>query len=116
MLIFPAAMKDRFKLFTCSDYESDPDTEPVVAVSPGSLGEADLSLGASAGASVVDAQPHESTIQPSLELSSAPSSPRSTTSSALERNVLQTFNGLEALHNLPRLQQAQLPLDLYNGS
>ena len=28
--------------------------------------------------------------------------------------MLQTFNGLEALHNLPRLQRCQLPLDLYN--
>jgi len=32
----------------------------------------------------------------------------------MERMTLQTFNGLEALHNLPRLQRFQLPLDLYN--
>ena len=28
--------------------------------------------------------------------------------------MLQKFNGLEALHNLPRMQRSQLPLDLYN--
>ena len=28
-------MADRFKLYTCSDYESDSEPEPVVAYSPG---------------------------------------------------------------------------------
>ena len=27
---------------------------------------------------------------------------------------MQTFDNLEALHSLPRLQHCQLPLDLYN--
>jgi len=107
-------MKNRFKLYTIETHTSDAESESDVAASPGSLGVADLSLDASPVAVAVAVAP-SSLNQPSLELPSAPSSPRSTSSSAMERDMLQTFNGLEALHNLPRMQRCQLPLDLYDA-
>jgi hypothetical protein len=96
-------MKNRFKLYTIETHSSVPDTEPAVDVSPRGLGEPDLPLDAPAG--------H---ISPSLELSSASTSPRSIPTSPMERLNLETFNGLDALHDLPCLQRSQLPLDLYN--
>jgi len=102
-------MSDSYKTFTMfnnSTFDSDSDTEPVVAVSSRRLGETDLPLDSSAGSRDVDLSQLELYSQPSLELPSAPSSPAA--------GALQTYNSLEALHNLPCLQRCQLPLDLYN--
>jgi len=108
-------MKARFKLYTIETHPSVPDTEPVVTTSPRSLGEPDLPLVNPAGSREMDVPSLElnTSPMPTLELPSAPTSPCSIPISPMERLNLETFNSLDALHDLPCLQRSQLPLDLY---
>jgi hypothetical protein len=92
-------------MFNNSSYDSESDCGPAVNNSVRHPRETDLPPTSSAGSRVKDLSKLDIT-PASLELPSAPSSPAA--------DAAQTFHSLEALHNLPRLQHSQLPLDLYN--
>jgi len=117
-------MADPYQL---SDAESDL-PEPVAALSPAPGGDGDLVLdphphclllddveGAlPAGVRVVVLEPPGPVPQPPVEPAVAPRRRRRAASPGdMGRLLQQTFDDLELLHGLPRLQRGQLPIDLY---